>query len=146
MTVRRVSRFSATIGGVAFILVLSFASPALADGCSAVGKFTFTLAGGFGFLSLSADGTVEMNLLPGHGICEVCGPAGRTLNGTYQTIVIGQQGCYFQIELSNPPPSARTDTIVGVVAFEGRQLLFLSSTSPDFGIGVAVRNDALTGR
>ena len=63
-----------------------------------------------------------------YGSCEVCGAAGRTLNGTYQTIVIGQQGCYFQIELSNPPPSARTDTIVGVVAFEGRQLLFLSST------------------
>jgi len=130
---------------VALIAAVSLASPALADNCSAVDNFTFTLAGGSGVLFLSADGTVEMDLLLGHNICPVCTMAGRVFFGTYRTITING-GCFFEIELSTPPPIAPTDTIAGAVAFEGRQLLFLGPTSPDFGIGVAVRNDALTGR
>ena len=126
-------------------LALNIASPAQADSCSGVGKFTFSLVAGTGFLLLSADGTVEMDLLPGHNICDGCLLPGRTLHGTYRTLV-KDQGCYFTIELSTPPPDARTDTMVGAVAFEGRQLLFLGSTSPDFARGLALRNDALTGR
>ena len=143
--VARSSRRGLVMGAVAVVFLLCTASPALADSCSAVGNFTFTLAGGFGSLRLSADGTVEMDFLPGHGICPVCGLAGRFFRGTYRTMAT-DQGCSFEIELSTPPPIAHTDTIAGVVAFEGRQLLFLVATSPDFGIGVAVRNDALTGR
>jgi hypothetical protein len=145
MTVGRASRLSVVIGGMTLILALGVASSASADNCSAVGNFTFTLAGGSGFLRLSADGTVEMDYVPGHGLCDVCLTAGRAFNGTYRTFAT-DQGCYFEIKLSTPPPSAHTDTIGGVVAFEGRQLLFMASTSPDFGIGIAVRNDALTGR
>jgi hypothetical protein len=102
-------------------------------------------AGGTGFLSLSADGTVEMHLILEHRICFVCGGDTRTLLGTYFTAVM-DQGCYFQMELSTPPSNATTDTIVGMVAFEGRQLVFAASTSPDFASGLALRYDALTGR
>ena len=145
MPVGRASRLSVAIGGVALVWLLSAASPALANTCSAAGDFTFTVAGGTGFLFLSADGTVEMDLLLGHDICPVCGNAGRTLHGTYRTIAT-DQGCYFEIELSTPPPIAHTDTMGGVVAFEGRQLLFLRATAPDFASALALRNDALTGR
>ena len=145
ITVGRASRLSVAIGGVALILALSVASPALADGCSAVGNFTFTVAGGTGFLFLSADGTVEMDLVPGHNTCDVCLLAGRILHGTYRTFAT-DQGCYFEIVLSTPPPSAHTDNMGGVVASEGRGLLFLRATSPDFASGLALRNDALTGR
>jgi hypothetical protein len=145
MTVGRASRLSVAIGGVALILALSVASPALADGCSAAGNFTFTVPAGTGVLLLSTDGTVEMDLLLGHDICPVCGNAGRTLHGTYRTFAT-DQGCYFEIVLSTPPPSAHTDTMGGVVASEGRVLLFLRAMSPDFASGLALRNDALTGR
>ncbi|HMH49311.1 MAG TPA: hypothetical protein VK548_03695 [Candidatus Acidoferrum sp.] len=144
MTVGRASRFSVAIG-VALIVLLSVASPALADGCSAEGKFTFTVPAGFGFLFLSADGTVEMGLVLGHDICPVCGGAGRFFTGTYRTNAT-DQGCSFEMVLSTPPPIAHTDKIAGVVAFEGRQILFLVATSPDFASGLALRNDALTGR
>ena len=86
-----------------------------------------------------------MDLALGHNICDVCLLAGGVRHGTYQTSAT-DQGCSFEMRLSNPLPPARTDTIVGVVAFEGRQLLFLASTSPDFASGLALRNDALTGR
>jgi hypothetical protein len=145
MTVGRASQLHGVIGGAVLMFFLNVASPVLANSCSATGNFTLTLAGGFGLLFLSADGTVEMDLALGHNICEVCGMAGTVFHGTYRTIAT-DQGCYFEMRLSNPPPPARTDTIVGVVAFEGRQLLFLASTSPDFASGLALRNDALTGR
>jgi hypothetical protein len=131
---RTTRRLIVAIGGVV-ILTLGVAAAAQAATCSAAGKFTVTLPAGTGFLSLSADGTVEMSLVLG---------GTRTLRGTYFTAVF-DQGCYFQMELSTPPPTARTDTIVGMVAFEGRQLVFAASTSPDFASGLALRNDALTG-
>jgi len=145
MRVGRASRLSVAIGGVALILALSVAPPALADGCSAEGEFTFTIAGGTGVLFLSAGGTVEMDLLLGHDVCQVCSNAGRTLHGTYRTIAT-DQGCSFEIVLSTPPPNAHTDTMGGVVASEGRVLLFMRATSPDFASGLALRNDVLTGR
>jgi hypothetical protein len=133
-TAGRVRRLIVAIGGVV-ISTLGVAPAARADSCSAVGKFTVTVPAGTGFLSLSADGTVEMSLVLG---------GTRTLRGTYFTAVL-DQGCYFQMELATPPPTATTDTIVGMVAFEGRQLVFAASTSPDFASGPALRNDALTG-
>jgi len=145
MTVGRASCLSMAIGAMVVILAVGIASPALADNCSAVGNFTFTLAGGSGSLFLFPDGTVEMDFVPGHSICDVCLTAGRVFQGTYRTIAT-DRGCYFEIRLSTPPPITHTDTIGGVIAFEGRQLLFMAATSPDFGIGIAVRNDALTGR
>ena len=144
MTIGRASHLSLSIVGVALIGFLIVASPALADSCSITGTFGFTLAGGTGLLFLSADGAVEMDLLPGHNICDVCLTAGRTLRGTYRTIAT-DQGCYFTMELSNPNPPPIV-SIVGVPAFEGRQLLFLGSTAPDFASGLALRIDALTGR
>ena len=140
----RARRLIVAIGGVV-ILTLSVAAAARADSCSAAGEFRFNAAGGSGFLSLSADGTVEMTLILGHNICAVCDFGGPTLRGTYFTAVL-DQGCYFQMELSTPPSNAKTDTIVGMVAFEGRQLVFAASTSPDFASGLALRYDALTGR
>jgi hypothetical protein len=133
-TAGRVRRLIVAIGGVV-ILTLSVAAAARADSCSAAGKFTVTVPAGTGFLSLSADGTVGMSLILG---------GTRTLHGTYFTAVL-DQGCYFQMEISTPPPIARTDTIVGMVSFEGLQLVFAASTSPDFASGLALRNDALTG-
>jgi hypothetical protein len=47
------------------------------------------------------------------------------------------------MQLSTIPQFAAT---LGVVAFEGRQLLFTNSLCPDFASGLALRNDALTGR
>jgi hypothetical protein len=145
MTTGRARRLIVAIGGV-MILTLGVAAAARADSCSAAGKFRFSVAGGTGSLSLFADGTVEMGLILGHGICFVCdgGPT-RTLRGTYFTAVL-DQGCYFQMKLTTPPSIATTDTIVGMVAFEGRQLVFAASTSPDFASGLALRYDALTGR
>jgi hypothetical protein len=145
MTVGRQSSLSLASVGVTLIWLLTVASPARADSCSAVGNFTFTLAGGTGFLFLSADGSVEMDLVPGHNVCDVCLLAGRALNGTYRTIAT-DRGCYFEITLSTPPPAAHTDTMGGVVASEGRVLLFTRATSPDFASGLALRDDALTGR
>src|ERR1700741_3024855 len=135
VTIGLASRLRVAIGTVALISALHVAPPATADSCSATGKFTFTLAGGTGLLLLAADGTVEMDFLLGHNICDVCLTAGFTLRGTYSTTAT-DQGCYFSIELSTPPPAAHSDTMGGVVAFEGRQLLFLRSTSPNCGIGV----------
>src|SRR5712692_4020277 len=102
MTVGRASRLSVAIGAMTLVLALSVASSASADNCSAVGHFTFTLAGGSGFRPLSADGTVEMVYVPGHGLCDVCLTAGRAFNGTYRTFAT-DQGCYFEIKLSTPP-------------------------------------------
>jgi hypothetical protein len=124
---RTTRRLIVAIGGVV-ILTLGVAAAARADSCSAAGKFTVTVPAGTGFLSLTAEGTVEMSLILG---------GTRTLRGTYFTAVF-DQGCYFQMELN-------TVTIVGMVAFEGRQLVFAASTSPDFASGLALRNDALTG-
>jgi hypothetical protein len=145
MVIAHASRLNVALGAVALIVALSVASPVLAGDCSAVGIFTVTLAGGTGSLVLSADGTVEMDLVLGHNICQVCTIASRTLHGTYQTVAT-DQGCRFGITLSTPPPIAHTDLMGGVVAAEGRVLLFLRSTSPDFESGLALRNDALTGR
>jgi hypothetical protein len=142
MTIGRARRLIVAIGG-AVILTLGVAAAARADSCSAAGKFRFNIAGSSGFLSLSADGTVEMTLYLGHNICAVCGFGGPTLRGTYFTAVL-DHGCYFQMELSTS--IATTDTIVGMVAFEGRQLVFAASTSPDFASGLAVRYDAITGQ
>ena len=144
MTVGRASHFGVAIVGVALIVALSVASPAQADSCSITGTFGFTVTGGTGLLFLSTDGGAEIDLLPGHNICDSCLTAGRTLRGTYRTTAT-DQGCYFTMELSNPdpPPIVR---IVGVPAFEGRQLLFLGSTAPDFASGLALRIDTLTGR
>jgi hypothetical protein len=132
-TAGRVRRLIVAVGGVVF-LTLGLAPAARADSCSVAGKFTVTVPGGTGFLSLAADGTAEMSLILGQT---------RTLRGTYFTAVL-DQGCYFQMELS-PPSIATKDTIVGMVALEGRQLVFAASTSPDFASGLALRNDALTG-
>jgi hypothetical protein len=141
----RARRLIVAIGGVV-ILALSVGAAARADSCSAAGKFRFNAAGGHGFLSLSADGTVEMDLILGHRICPVCdGGDTRLLRGTYFTAAI-DQGCYFQMELSPFPFIGNTDTIVGMVSFEGRQLVFAASTFPDFASGLALRYDALTGR
>ena len=145
MTVGRASHLSLSIVGVALIGFLIVASPTLADSCSAAGDFTFTLAGGTGLLFLSADGAVEMDMVLGHNVCDVCLTATRTLFGTYRTIAT-DRGCYFDITLSTPPPAAHTDGMGGVVAAEGRVLLFTRATSPDFANGLALRNDALTGR
>jgi hypothetical protein len=143
MTIGRARRLIVAIGGV-MILTLGVAAAARADSCSAAGKFQFNAAGGSGFLSLSA-GTVEMTWVRGHNICPVCSDAAPTLRGTYSTAVI-DQGCYFQMGLSPFPFIGTRDTIVGMVAFEGRQLVFAASTSPDFASGLALRYDALTGR
>jgi hypothetical protein len=144
MTIGRVRRLIVAIGGVV-LLTLSVAAAARADSCSAAGKFRFNAAGASGFLSLSADGTVEMDLILGHNICPVCDFGGPLLRGTYFTAVI-DQGCYFQMGLSRYPYIVSTDTIVGMVAFEGRQLVFAASTAPDLASGLALRYDALTGR
>jgi hypothetical protein len=141
--IRRASR--GVITGLAFIAAVSLASPVLAGDCLAAGTFTFTLAGGTGLLVLSADGTVQMDMVLGHNICQVCTIAGRTLQGTYQSLAT-DQGCHFGITLSTPPPTGHVDLLGGVVAAEGRVLLFLRSTSPDFASGLALRTDALTGR
>ena len=133
-TAGRVRRLIVAAGGVVF-LTLGLAAAARADSCSVAGKFTVTVPAGTGFLSLSADGTIEMNLVLG---------STRTLRGTYFTAAL-DQACYFLMELSTPPPIGHADTIVGMVAFEGRQLVFVASTSPDFASGLALRNDTLTG-
>ena len=109
------------------------------SGCRPTPVFRFT-----GFLTLSADGTVEMSLVLGHIICPVC-PAfvPRTLRGTYRTFAHTDDGCALQMEHETIPQFA---TVLGVVSFEGRQLVFTNSLYPDFASGLAVRNDALTGR
>src|SRR5262249_40686014 len=139
MTVGRVSRLGVAIGGVALIVLLGGASPASADTCSAVGDFTFTLAGGTGALVLFAHGSAEIDMVVGHNVCPVCTLGSRILFGTYRTIDTGR-GCDFEITLSTPPPAAHTDGMGGVVAAEGRVLLFLRATSPDFASGLALRN------
>jgi hypothetical protein len=144
MTIGRARRLIVAIGGVV-ILTLGMAAAARADGCSAAGKFKFNAAAGSGFLFLSADGTVEMDLVRGHNLCLVCGGGGVILRGTYFTAIL-DQGCYFQMQLSPFPFTGNGDTLVGMVAFEGRQLVFAASTSPDFASGLALRYDALTGR
>jgi hypothetical protein len=121
----------------------SVAAATRADSCSAAGKFTVAVVGGTGFLSLSADGTFEMSLVLGHIICPGCGGfAPRTVRGTYRTFAYAD-GCVFQMQDETVPELA---TILGVVSFEGRQLLFTESIFPDFASGLALRNDALTGR
>jgi hypothetical protein len=144
MTIGRARRLIVAIGG-AVILTLSVAAAARADSCSAAGEFKFNAAGGRGYLSLSAEGTVEMTWVRGHNICALCSDVAPTLRGTYSTAVI-DQGCYFQMGLSPFPFIGTRDTIVGMVAFGGQQLVFAASTSPDFASGLALRFDALTGR
>ena len=140
LTIGRARRLIVAIGGVV-ILTLGVAAAPRAASCSAVGKYTVTVTGGTGFLSLSADGKFEMNLVLGHIICPVCGGfATRTLRGMYRTFAY-VDGCGFQMDFSTP-----FAIIVGVVSFEGRQLVFEASLPPDLANGLAIRNDALTGR
>src|SRR3989442_466284 len=125
-TAGRVRRLIVAIGGVA-ILTLGGAAAAQADNCSAVGKFTGTVRGSTGFLSLAGDGSFEMSLVLGHIICPVCGGFGpRTVRGTYRTFAYAG-GCVFQMQPETVPELA---TILGVVSFEGRQLLFTESIFP----------------
>jgi hypothetical protein len=143
MTVGRLSCCRVAIGCMTLMFVLNVTSPAFANGCSAVGIFIFTLAGGSGRLSLGADGSVGMNYAPGHGSCEVCVAAAQLFTGTYQTTTT-DQGCMFTIDLSKPP--ALRNQITGMVAFDGRVLLFLAATMPEFGAGLALRSDTFTGQ
>ncbi|HMH48947.1 MAG TPA: hypothetical protein VK548_01845 [Candidatus Acidoferrum sp.] len=141
MMVGCASRLGVVIGTLVLILLLGVASPVLA-GCSVAGNFTFTSTGGFGLLSLAADGKVIMGFVPGHDICPTCLFAGRSVDGTYRTLAT-DGGCMFTMDVSG---GGRKDTIAGAVAFEGRVLLFIASTSPDYGNGLALRNDVLTGQ
>src|SRR5712692_11256704 len=102
---RTTRRLIVAIGGVV-ILTLGVAAAARADSCSAAGKFTVTVVGGTGFLSLSADGTFEMSLVLGHTICPVCpGFVPRTLRGAYRTFA-NSDGCDFEMQHETVPKLA----------------------------------------
>jgi hypothetical protein len=51
----------------------------------------------------------------------------------------------FTIDLPKPP-ALMGNQIVGMVAAEGRVLLFLRATMEGFGNGLALRTDSLTGQ
>ena len=141
--VARSSRRGLVIGVLALVVIVCGVSPALAAGCSAVGTFAITVTEGAGMLSLRADGTASMTFGLGHGISELLDPPGFIFNGTHQTYAI-DQACYFTIDWAKPP--APRDQIVGIIAAEGRVLMFLSATKPGYGNGIGLRQDTLTGQ
>jgi len=128
---------------VALVFLLSVPGSVHAGGCSATGKFAFTIGAGAGQLVLSADGSALMNLLPDHLFCEACLNGLRRLIGSYRTGDIGDGQCGFTLDLREADGSVIT--ILGVVAFQG-SVLFQAATVPKFGPGLALRTDTLTGQ
>jgi hypothetical protein len=143
MTIGRASRRGLVIGVLALVVIVGGVSPALAAGCAAVGTFAITVTEGAGMLSLRADGTASMVFVLGHSNSELIDFPGFIFNGTYQTQA-SAQGCFFTIDWTKPP--APRDQIVGIIAFEGRVLMFVSATKPGYGNGLGLRQDTLTGQ
>jgi hypothetical protein len=86
-----------------------------ASGCSAAGKFAFTIGAGAGRLVLSADGSASMGLVPGHLFYENAANAGRTLTRAYRTGDIGNGECGFILDLVEAGGSKVSTSGVGPV-------------------------------
>lgn len=146
--IESLSGVSLVIGAMTLALLLGVASPARGISCTATGSFIFTVVGGYGTLDLSADGSATMTLTPGHGsFCETCDVPPRILTGTFRTAAVDEDRgpCGFLLELAER--SGRTVRINGVVAFRGGVLMFGPATDPEnFGAGLALRSDTLTGQ
>jgi hypothetical protein len=140
----RVARSSrcGLIMGVVFVLCA--ASPARSDNCSVVGNFLFTSAGGRGTLALSADGRAAIDFVPSLSLSEFGLLPEFGLDGTYRTLAT-DRGCQLTIDLTKPNSLVRNE-ILGMVAFEGRVLLFRAANMPEFGNGLGLRIDTFTGQ
>jgi hypothetical protein len=135
------------MGCVVVVSVLCMASPSLANGCTVNGTFLFSTTGGTGRLILAADGRAAMILSP-PSTC-IDSPCGEFLRGTHETRVIGDGACILGLDFRPQPGEiggGRTITMSAAVAFQGLVLMFLNSSDPALGAGLAIRADMLTGQ
>lgn len=145
MTTRgsRSSRCALVMSAVAILFLLCAPSAARANGCSVVGTFVFTSAGGRGTVVLSDAGKAEITFIPGHSVSDLGLLPAIGYDGTYETLTLAG-ACVLMIDL--PRRSPARNQVVGLVAFEGRVLMFTGATMPELGQGLALRADTLSGQ